>query len=61
MSWFQQVDDDVDVDEIAEMTNQFSGSDLKELCRVAALNTVTDYLRTHQTPEQSRDLSVYVC
>lgn len=38
---------DVDLDEIAEKTANFSGADLRELCRYAALYRLKEYLEEH--------------
>lgn len=44
---------DVDLDELAEMTEGFSGSGLKEVCRVAAMSCVRDYMRSRSNSESS--------
>ena len=40
---------DVDLDDIAEKTQNFSGSDLHELCRAAAMNRFIETLKQLQT------------
>jgi SpoVK/Ycf46/Vps4 family AAA+-type ATPase len=48
--------DDVDLDEIAEKTHNFSGSDLHELCRGAAMNTFIETLKQfNNNNEQSTE------
>jgi len=42
----ENVDDDVDLDAIAEQTVNFSGSDLKELCRNASGYRVREFIRS---------------
>lgn len=39
------------MDELAEMTEGFSGSGLKEICRLAAMSCVRDYMRTISSSE----------
>ncbi|XP_031553826.1 ATPase family AAA domain-containing protein 1-like [Actinia tenebrosa] len=43
----ENVDDEVflNLNELASITNGFSGSDLREVCRVAAMSCVRDYLK----------------
>jgi len=36
---------DVDVDKLAEITDNFSGSDLHELCRCAAMNSFIEHIK----------------
>lgn len=38
---------DVNLEELAEKTDNFSGADLRELCRYAALFRLSDYLEQH--------------
>lgn len=37
--------DDVDLNRLAKLTNQFSGSDLRELCRNASVYRIREYVR----------------
>ncbi len=43
-----QVSDDVDLDVLAQQTEGFSGSDLRELCRNAAIYRVRDLVQEEQ-------------
>ncbi|XP_076627137.1 outer mitochondrial transmembrane helix translocase [Colletes latitarsis] len=43
----EPIDEDVDISRLANITEGFSGSDLRELCRNASVYRVRDYLRTH--------------
>ncbi|EFA07759.1 outer mitochondrial transmembrane helix translocase [Tribolium castaneum] len=38
---------DVDIDRLARLTDGFSGSDLRELCRNGSVYRVRDYMKTH--------------
>ncbi|CAH0564705.1 unnamed protein product [Brassicogethes aeneus] len=54
----EPVSPDIDVDVIAQSTDGFSGSDLRELCRNASIYRVRDYLKNHvehRTTSQSSD------
>ena len=42
----EPVSDDINISDIAKMTDGFSGSDLQELCRNASVNRVRYYLRS---------------
>lgn len=41
----EPVAEDINISDIAKMTDGFSGSDLQELCRNASVYRVRDYLR----------------
>ena len=43
-----QVAEDVDTQKLASQTEGFSGSDLRELCRNAAIFRIREYLREEQ-------------
>ncbi|XP_023029354.1 no mitochondrial derivative [Leptinotarsa decemlineata] len=43
----EPIAEDVNYDELATITNGFSGSDLRELCRNASVYRVRDYVRDH--------------
>ena len=51
----QKLDADFQPDELVAKTTNFSGSDLKEACRNAAMIPVREYMRKHATP--GRDLT----
>lgn len=53
----EPVGPDVNMEAIAKLTEGFSGSDLRELCRNASLYRVRDYLRNHI--EESEEDEVY--
>lgn len=46
-----KVSDDVDLEHISRLTDGFSGSDLRELCRNAALYRVRDYCKEESKME----------
>lgn len=43
----EPVAENIDIAKLAKITEDFSGSDLQELCRNASIYRVRDYLRTH--------------
>jgi SpoVK/Ycf46/Vps4 family AAA+-type ATPase len=43
----EPVADDVDVEKLARLTDGFSGSDLRELCRNGSVYRVRDYMKNH--------------
>lgn len=53
---FSQLSRSVNLTEIAEKTEGYSGSDLRELCRDAALYRVRDYVREEQLRQVTEQL-----
>ena len=53
-----QVDSDVDIEELAQLSDNFSGSDIKESCRLAAMCRVREILQQHDLDGES---ALYVC
>ncbi|XP_022247979.1 ATPase family AAA domain-containing protein 1-B-like isoform X1 [Limulus polyphemus] len=51
----EMVCEDVSVSDVAKMTGGFSGSDLRELCRIAALYRVRDYLKEEAKQKEVRE------
>ncbi|XP_067908622.1 outer mitochondrial transmembrane helix translocase isoform X2 [Heterodontus francisci] len=51
----EKVDNCVNLDEVAKETNGFSGSDLKELCRDAAMFCVRDYVHGSGDEDSAED------
>ncbi|CAG8619437.1 13086_t:CDS:10 [Ambispora leptoticha] len=47
----QNLEPDFDYDQLVARTNSYSGSDLKEACRNAAMIPIREYMRSHSTPE----------
>lgn len=50
---------DVDLDELAALTDSFTGADLAGLVRQASLQALRDSLQFESTPESEIDLSVH--
>ncbi|CAG8588090.1 13265_t:CDS:10 [Acaulospora morrowiae] len=46
----QSLEDNFDFNELVNKTVNFSGSDLKEACRNAAMIPIREYMRSHATP-----------
>ena len=49
--------EDIDLEQLAQKTEGFSGSDLRELCRNAMIYRVRDYVRSEQLKAQFNALS----
>lgn len=49
----EPISDDVDIEKIGKLTDGFSGSDLRELCRNASVYRVRDYMRTTEHTDDS--------
>lgn len=48
----EQYSNDVDLNELAKITNGFSGSDLQELCRVASLFRIKDLIKEEELQKE---------
>lgn len=46
--------DDVDLNHLAKLTNNFSGSDLRELCRNASVYRLREFVRMNDTPASAQ-------
>ncbi|XP_076318256.1 no mitochondrial derivative isoform X2 [Tachypleus tridentatus] len=55
----EMVCEDVSVSDVAKMTGGFSGSDLRELCRIAALYRVRDYVKDEAKQKECKDEENY--
>ncbi|CAB4012692.1 ATPase family AAA domain-containing 1, partial [Paramuricea clavata] len=53
----EKIEDDLDYSHIATLTESCSGSDLKEICRHAAMTCVREYLATIECDDDYGDLS----
>lgn len=51
------VDNDVKVDEIANLTNSFSGRDIDDVCREASMKCVREYLKNTDQDSKSNGFS----
>lgn len=49
----EAVSDDVDLNRIAKLTNGFSGSDIRELCRNASVYRIRNYMRKENANQSS--------
>ncbi|CAG8708160.1 16205_t:CDS:10, partial [Cetraspora pellucida] len=47
----QNLEENFDFDQLVSQTANFSGSDLKEACRNAAMIPIREYMREHATPD----------
>lgn len=54
-----QLSNAINLKEIAEKTEGYSGSDLRELCRDAAMYRVRDYVRKEQMRQIAQQLQDY--
>ncbi len=54
----ESVSEDVDLDRLAALTDGFSGSDLRELCRTASVYRLKDFEGGKNVPSQLRHLTI---
>lgn len=53
----ESISDDVDLNRIAKLTNGFSGSDIRELCRNASVYRIRNYMRKENANKSSTSTS----
>ncbi|XP_017860363.1 PREDICTED: ATPase family AAA domain-containing protein 1 [Drosophila arizonae] len=53
----EEVDRNVDFNRLAKLTNGFSGSDLREMCRNASVYRMRQFMRANDKPEKSSNLA----
>lgn len=53
----ERVADTVDLNRLAKLTQGFSGSDLRELCRNAAVYRVREFMRTNESSLETTDFT----
>lgn len=51
----EQIADDVDLNRLSKLTNGFSGSDLRELCRNSSVYRIREYMRRSDDERQNND------
>ncbi|QEL62685.1 hypothetical protein CJJ09_004864 [Candidozyma auris] len=49
------LDDSFDLDKVVDNTNGYSGSDLRELCREAALKSMKEYLKERKQDKRAQE------
>lgn len=50
----EEINNDIDFNQLAKLTNGFSGSDLRELCRNASVNRMRLFMRTNEKNQNSQ-------
>lgn len=51
----ETISDDVDLNRIAKLTNGFSGSDIRELCRNASVYRIRNFMKKENANKSSTD------